>query len=160
MNALLLSVFAWSGAGGEVAYEGESSAACQTCDAQGGRMRHGLQGARGGCFGPMPQSCYNPSFGCYTSTRFMNRYPAFHGYYYRNAYNHRHYFDYPWHAGLHEPTSHFSYNVPGADSGEAIDPPVPVPTADSAALPRSIVRSAHLQPLGRPTPAQPRTLRR
>ena len=26
----------------------------------------------------MPQSCYNPSFGCYANTRHMHRYPAFH----------------------------------------------------------------------------------
>lgn len=41
----------------------------------------------------------------------MNRYPAFHGTFYRDAYNYRNYFDYPWHAEMHEPTSQFSYNT-------------------------------------------------
>jgi hypothetical protein len=60
----------------------------------------------------------------------MNRYPAFHGYYYRAAYNYRHYFDYPWHAGLHEPTSMFSYHVPSETPGQTI--PTPVPTMRTA----------------------------
>jgi hypothetical protein len=107
----------------------------------------------------MPQSCYNPSYGCYASTRFMHRYPAFHGYYYREAYNYRHYFDYPWHAGLHEPTSHFSYNTPGAPAGESIVPPAPQPEP-AAALPRPIRSAAGPMPLGGPTLAQPRSLRR
>jgi hypothetical protein len=95
--------------------------------------RHGHHGHDGGCFGlrgwcgPMPQSCYNPSFGCYPSTRFMHRYPAFHNYYYRAAYNYRHYSDYPWHAGLHEPTSMFSYHVPGESGAQTL--PVPTPSA-------------------------------
>jgi hypothetical protein len=107
----------------------------------------------------MPQSCYNPSFGCYASTRFMNRYPAFHGYYYRSAYNYRHYFDYPWHAGLHEPTSHFSYNVPGAPAGESIVPPAPTPEP-AAEAPRPIRSAQVIEPFGQPTPAQARNLRR
>lgn len=61
---------------------------------------------------PMPQTCYAPRFGCYPgNNRHMHRYPAFHGTYYRRPYNYRNYFDYPWHAGLHEPTSLFSYGV-------------------------------------------------
>jgi|GEM_PF-2521229 hypothetical protein len=61
----------------------------------------------------MPQTCYAPRYGCYHSNnRFMNRYPAFHGTYYRNPYNYRNYFDYPWHAEMHEPTSWFSHAVP------------------------------------------------
>jgi hypothetical protein len=55
-------------------------------------------------FGPMPQTCYSPRFGCYPgNTRDIHRYPAFHGYYYRKPYNYRHYFEYPWHAEPHEP---------------------------------------------------------
>ena len=64
-----------------------------------------------GKYGPEPASCYQPNYGCYPGSRFMHRYPAFHGTYYRRPYNYRNVFDYPWHAGLHEPTSHFSYNV-------------------------------------------------
>ena len=126
MHALLLTVLAVHAAPDAPAYglvppprDGVALAAeCESCGAPG----H-AKGQRGGCLGPMPQSCYNPSYGCYPSTRFMHRYPAFHGSYYRRAYNYRNYFDYPWHAGLHEPTSHFSYNVPG----EAVVPlPAPI----------------------------------
>jgi hypothetical protein len=56
----------------------------------------------------------------------MHRYPAFHGTFTREAYNYRQYFDYPWHATPHEPTSMFSYNVEG-ESPAAAPPPVPVP---------------------------------
>lgn len=55
-------------------------------------------------FGPMPQTCYQPRFGCYPGNpRTIHRYPAFHGYYYRNPYNYRHLFEYPWHAQPNEP---------------------------------------------------------
>jgi len=55
-------------------------------------------------FGSMPQTCYAPQFGCYPgNNRHMHRYPAFHGSYYRQPYNYRHLFDYPWHAAPHEP---------------------------------------------------------
>lgn len=79
-------------------------------------------------WGPEPQTCYAPRYGCYPgNNRFMHRYPAFHGYHYRRPYNYRNVFDYPWHAALHEPTSHFSYNViddaPGA--GAPLAPPLP-----------------------------------
>jgi len=58
--------------------------------------------------GPMPQTCYAPRFGCYPGNdRHMHRYPAFHGYYYRQAYNYRHVFDYPWHAAPHNPPGFF-----------------------------------------------------
>jgi hypothetical protein len=55
-------------------------------------------------FGPMPQTCYQPRFGCYPGNpRTIQRYPAFHGYYYRAPYNYRHLFEYPWHAQPYEP---------------------------------------------------------
>lgn len=55
-------------------------------------------------FQPMPQTCYSPHFGCYPGNgRDIYRYPAFHGYYYRQAYNYRPLFEYPWQACLHEP---------------------------------------------------------
>src|SRR5262245_55988202 len=123
MNAVLLTVLALSGANGMNAHanfgHGHGQGAyCDEC----GDGRNGDGNRRG-----MPQSCYNPSFGCYPSTRFMHRYPAFHNYYTREAYNYRHYFDYPWHAGLHEPTSMFSYHVPGENPAQNI--PVPSPAA-------------------------------
>jgi hypothetical protein len=55
-------------------------------------------------FQPMPQTCYSPHFGCYPGNgRDIYRYPAFHGYYYRQAYNYRPLFEYPWQACMHEP---------------------------------------------------------
>lgn len=89
-------------------------------------------------WGPEPQTCYAPRFGCYPgNNRHMHRYPAFHGYYYRRPYNYRMVFDYPWHAGLHEPTSHFSYNV-HEPAGEELapgpaQPQPPLPPAEAGA---------------------------
>jgi hypothetical protein len=89
----------------------------------------------------MPQTCYAPRFGCYSGNdRFTHRYPAFHGTYYRRPYNYRNEFDYPWHAGLHEPTSLFSYNVEEEvlsdepTDGEAAPamPPRPTPAGDAS----------------------------
>ena len=94
--------------------------------------------------GPMPQSCYNPRYGCYGSNnRWMHRYPAFHGTFYRAPYNYRNVFDYPWQAGLHEPTSMFSFNVPGRETADDLD-----------ALPEPI----EIQPTEPMTPAVPQTV--
>ncbi len=58
----------------------------------------------GAWFQPMPQTCYGPHFGCYPgNNRDIHRYPAFHGYYYRQAYNYRPLYEYPWQADPHEP---------------------------------------------------------
>lgn len=55
-------------------------------------------------FEPMPQTCYTPHFGCYPGNgRDIYRPTAFHGYYYRQAYNYRPLYEYPWQAGMHEP---------------------------------------------------------
>jgi hypothetical protein len=89
--------------------------------------------------GPMPQSCYNPTLGCYAGSRMMHRYPAFHGTYYRSAYNYRNYFDYPWHAGLHEPASLFVYGTSVPAGGEPLTQP----------LPPSLEQTRARQPLGR-----------
>ncbi|MGD9649134.1 MAG: hypothetical protein AB7U73_25710 [Pirellulales bacterium] len=106
---------------------------CSSCDSGGCSSCGGCgRGRCGGCCddygwirraGPMPQTCYNPRFGCYSgNNRFMHRYPAFHGYYYRNPYNYRNLFDYPWHAELHEPTSLFSYNFEEDSAADASTP--------------------------------------
>ncbi len=92
----------------------------------------------------MPQSCYDPTYGCYRGSRFMNRYPAFHGTYYRRPYNYRNYFDYPWHAELHEPTSLFSYNV--SEQTDEAEPPSPrgfIPQPRSVVQPTPSVRPAN-----------------
>lgn len=142
MNTLLLTALVLSGAGRMHAIDGGHHAAtcCDVCAGDGcdDDFRRG-----------MPQSCYNPSFGCYPSTRFMHRYPAFHGYYYRKAYNYRHYFDYPWHAGLHEPTSMFSYGVPGEVPPERV--PAPIPSSAFRGEPTPAYRTAtHLAPIVTP----------
>jgi hypothetical protein len=55
-------------------------------------------------FTPMPQTCYSPRFGCYPgASRTLQRYPAFHGTYYRRAYNYRQLYEWPWLAEPHEP---------------------------------------------------------
>jgi hypothetical protein len=154
MNAILLTVLAIGGADASVGYGGPGMV-------QGGYGAGGYDGGGDECIdggghrgnhygwcGPMPQSCYNPSFGCYPSTRFMHRYPAFHNYYYRSAYNYRHYFDYPWHAGLHEPTSMFSYHVPGEAAGQAV--PTPVPAASNNTYPTPARSASAVGPI--PTP--------
>jgi hypothetical protein len=148
MNAILLTVLALGGADSAAMFGGHhgggGDAYCDQCDAcSDGGGGHHQKGYRGGWLGNMPQSCYNPSFGCYPSTRFMHRYPAFHGNYYREAYNYRNYFDYPWHAGLHEPTSHFSYHVPG-EAPAAAAPPQPVPSAASLVPPPVRAASAEV----------------
>ena len=83
----------------------------------------------------MPQTCYNPRFGCYAGAgRTMQRYPAFHGYNYRNPYNYRHYYEYPWHASPHDPQAFFTHG-PDMEGQEiimptpqtAIGPPAPAP---------------------------------
>ena len=55
-------------------------------------------------FEPMPQTCYSPHYGCYPGNgRDIYRYPAYHGNYYRQAYNYRPLFEYPWQADMYEP---------------------------------------------------------
>ena len=80
----------------------------------------------GDWFGPMPQTCYQPRFGCYPGNpRTIHRYPAFHGYYYRAPYNYRHYFEYPWHAQPHEPQA---FGTSGTAVVEESITPLPDPT--------------------------------
>ena len=113
---------------------------CDQSDCGAGRSRRGAFRGCLGCCGPMPQTCYAPRFGCYPgNNRHVHRYPAFHGYYYRQPYNYRHLFDYPWHATPHEPQGFFSYEVtrPSTQQQEALTPypepentiPEPLPLA-------------------------------
>ena len=152
MNAIVLTALMLSGANGLHAGRGGHGADGWDCyDGYDGESCQDEDFRRG-----MPQSCYNPSFGCYPSTRFMHRYPAFHGYYTREAYNYRHYFDYPWHAGLHEPTSMFSYGVPGEAAAEGAPVPVPMPSSAFRREPTPALRSAdHFAPI-----VTPNTVRR
>ena len=88
--------------------------------------------------GPMPQTCYQPRFGCYPgNARDIHRYPAFHGYYYRQPYNYRHYFEYPWHAQPHEPLGYFTYPSGGEIAPEPAAPieAPSVPSEPSGAKP-------------------------
>ena len=115
------------------------------------------EGNSGGCvqrlgnfifdwWGPMPQTCYAPRYGCYPgNNRFMHRSPAFHGSYYREPYNYRNYFDYPWHAQPHEPMGYFTYQrdvtvdqnlqpIPADPTAPAGIQPQTVPTPPSPPL--------------------------
>ncbi len=84
---------------------------CEECGGTGQvARRYPLSSWFWDVLGPMPQTCYSPHFGCYPgSSRTIHRYPAFHGYYYRQPYNYRHLFDYPWHATPHQPVGFFAY---------------------------------------------------
>ncbi|MBX3415544.1 MAG: hypothetical protein KF708_22865 [Pirellulales bacterium] len=102
--------------------------ACETCGtggcASGACAGDGLTWEQRWFCGPMPQTCYEPRYGCYPgNARTNHRYPAFHGSYYRSPYNWRNAFDYPWHAEPHEPTSLFSYQT--EEVVEEVETPVP-----------------------------------
>ena len=127
----------------------------QACDGEcGGVAEYGHRGCLKDWFGPMPQTCYAPRYGCYPgNNRHMRRYPAFHGTYYRSPYNYRQLFDYPWHAAPYEPMPYFLYRTDGGDEeilvptpaqegilpgpGQPLPPPPPpVGAASQARLPR------------------------
>ena len=103
MHALVLTLAALgadTGGGlvGPVVDDHQSACACDHCGggAHGGRarkkdIRRALRAQRY----MMPQTCYDPTFGCYQGSRHMHRYPAFHGTFYRRPYNYRNLFDEP-----------------------------------------------------------------
>jgi hypothetical protein len=125
--------------------------ACESCGTEGcaggACAGDGLTWEQRWFCGPMPQTCYEPRYGCYPgNARTNHRYPAFHGSYYRSPYNWRNAFDYPWHAEPHEPTSLFSYQteeaveeiespVPGTlrEDAESLDPPPEMPNGAAGA---------------------------
>ena len=121
-------------------------AACADCSsgAAGSCVGHGCRSWWCGWCGPMPQTCYNPRFGCYAGAgRTIQRYPAFHGHYYRSPYNYRHYYEYPWHASPHDPQAFFTYG-PEMEGQEMI---VPTPQAEIGPPPSAPM----------PTPPKPTT---
>lgn len=130
MHAVLLTVLALSGGDSALSMTDYNvtpaghHAGCASCGGGG----YGAQGAKQPHW-MMPQTCYNPKFGCYAAERHMNRYPAFHGTYYRRPYNYRNVFDYPWHAEMHEPTSFFSHHV---QANQQQPPAVPTPAPSMA----------------------------
>lgn len=150
MNAVFLTLFFVAGANPvaaeqQVPYETGPAGGCVACDTAEGQYAPGC-GARGCAkalfnwgwdwFGPMPQTCYQPRFGCYPgNSRDIHRYPAFHGYYYREPYNYRHYFDYPWHAQPHEPLGFFSYQRESGAPEGGVPVEAPVPAAGGARTP-------------------------
>ena len=107
----------------------ECETSCQQCGCVQAACQCGGEDKRHCCvawLGPMPQTCYAPRFGCYPgNNRHMHRYPAFHGYYYRQPYNYRHLFDYPWHATPHEPQPLYGYRAAVVPSDEPIPAPIP-----------------------------------
>ncbi|MGA2035957.1 MAG: hypothetical protein ABSG68_27220 [Thermoguttaceae bacterium] len=87
-------------------------------DPQEGCDRHSFFGCIAAWFEPMPQTCYSPRYGCYPGNgRDIQRYPAFHGYYYRRGYNYRTLYEYPWYAQPHDPLAYLPRNRP--DPGPA-----------------------------------------
>ena len=134
MNLMMITLLTVGSAVGQVPVAGHGSAAveeysedCYDADRRAGISDH-LRNKRA-IHNTAPQTCYSPRYGCYHSNeRHMHRYPAFHGTFYRQAYNYRNYFDYPWHAQPHEPTSLFSYDV-GEDQPEPEAPKAPTPQA-------------------------------
>jgi hypothetical protein len=145
-----------------------SDAGCESCESCSGDDEGGCKscgGCKKGCggcneygwirrAGPMPQTCYNPRHGCYPgNNRFMHRYPAFHGYYYRNPYNYRTLFDYPWHAELHEPTSMFSYNFEESSSCTTSTPTEADPADSPTAKATSGAGTRRIAGYSRSTPA-------
>ena len=110
--------------GGLFGASGNCNACAKTAQtgSSAGRLRQaGYRGGEQKTKG-MPQTCYNPLNGCYPGeNRHTDRYPAFHGTYYRRPYNYRNLYDYPWHAEQHEPTSMFSYHVPAEEEIKAVE---------------------------------------
>lgn len=79
-------------------------------------------------FYPMPQTCYSPRYGCYPGNgRDIQRYPPFHGTYYRRAYNYRTLYEYPWQAEPHQPLPLAVNQENGADRLPAGEPSGIVP---------------------------------
>ena len=152
MHAVLLTVLALAGGDGAYPMQNSTVAAvgyqeCDACNGGGGGHHNKYKQPKW----MMPQTCYNPKFGCYAADRHMNRYPAFHGTYYRRPYNYRNEFDYPWHAELHEPTSFFSYHVNAppqqTPAGQQLIQPLtqqpyaPAPQPNSASQQNSALRT-------------------
>ena len=141
MHSVLLTILVFSGAqpmaptADQQPYVAPVTAPCEQCGQTGQCDQCGEAGcASNGCIarirqsifdhlGPMPQTCYAPRFGCYPgNNRHMHRYPAFHGTYYREPYNYRNYFDYPWHAEPHEPMGYFTYQQRDPSMDEELQP--------------------------------------
>ena len=164
MHAVLLTLLVVTGADqpiaapSGVAYAPEGSCPCEDCADDGYYTTSCL------CdwFGPMRQTCYGSRFGCYPGAgRTMHRYPAFHGYYYRQPYNYRHYFDYPWHAAPHEPMGFFTYETPGTQSPTPADGQVPAEGYGPTPAPPSPPNAQSRTHSGtKPTQAQSRLYRR
>jgi len=118
----------YSQCGGDYVGQAEGYGGVYPYDA---RVGHGALWVQ---FGPMPQSCYQPRYGCYPgATRHTHRHSAFHGWFYRRPYNYRNLFEYPWHAELHEPTSFFSHDVNRKATTDALEThSVPAPEEEIA----------------------------
>jgi len=159
MHAALLTVLIVSGGGYPASATADQTAMAPATDpyTNGGQdcgcatgAASGTDYSHRGCLkdwmGPMPQTCYAPRYGCYSGNeRHMNRYPAFHGNYYRNPYNYRTLFDYPWHAAPHEPMGFFLYEA--EQMGE--ETLTPTPAAGGMPLGPGHLQSAPLPPADR-----------
>lgn len=87
-------------------------------------------------FGPMPQTNYDPHYGCYPGNqRTIHRYPAFHGNYYSSPSNYRHYAEYPWNADMAEPRPYPNQMLQRIGSEVIISSQVVTPTPASTPAP-------------------------
>lgn len=85
-------------------------------------------------FGPMPQTAYDPNFGCYPgNARTIHRYPAFHGNYYSTPTHFREYAEYPWNATIAEPRPYPNNALMGIGT-EVVIPESAVPQGQSVII--------------------------
>jgi len=101
-------------------------------------------------FKPMPQTCYSPTYGCYPGNgRDIQRYPAFHGTYYRRAYNYRQLYEWPWQAEPHEPIAYSAQVITGPTGSSTNEYGIPVteePTPRLENIPSPIPEPGMSQP--------------
>ena len=104
------------------------SAGCSHCCRPAGRCCFCATGVRRwlpACLRPMCHDCCAPGLHCCPGdNRCLHSYAGFYGHNYRQAYNYRLLFDYPWHSPPHQPRCFFTYQG-GAPTVEEIHRPTP-----------------------------------
>lgn len=109
-------------------------------------------------FGPMPQTAYDPNFGCYPgNARTIHRYPAFHGYHSSSPTNWRHYAEYPWNAKITEPRPYPNNAKPSLPCGSNVTPIEPY-DGQVIVLEEATISTKSTAPVVTPEAAAPTTL--
>ena len=104
-------------------------------------------------FGPMPQTAYDPNFGCYPgNARTIHRYPAFHGYHSSAPTNYRHYAEFPWNADIAEPRPYPNNAKPAASYGTKVV--LPTEPYDGQTIILEEVTVPSVAPTPAPAPAE------